>query len=168
MILKLAERLVSDMRSLKWSKQTFLRCDLSKTIFRFPMIERQLTPDVLENVIAQPSILDVDAAGSAYGPSRLSLEDAKWVNSKIAEDLSRGRINHAPHFMTMVRQTLEEPHVLMAREAVERAKQHDRARLGLGIGPAAWMDRKYDDEGFHQEREEGTGRYSSAAGKGSW
>ena len=50
--------------------------------------------------------------------------------------------------MAMVRKTLEEPHVLMAREAVERAKQHDRARLGLGIGPAAWMDKKYDDKGF--------------------
>ena len=36
----------------------------------------------------------------------------------------------------------------MAREAVEVAKQRDRARLGLGVGPVAWMDRKYDDRGF--------------------
>ena len=96
--------------------------------------ERRLPEDTLESVTAQPSILDADAAGGAYGPNRygpnrLSLEDAIWVNAKIAEDLSRGRINHAPHFMAMVRKTLEEPHVAMAREAVERAKQRDRARL---------------------------------------
>ena len=81
------------------------------------------------------------------------------MNAKIAEDLSRGRINHAPHFMAMVRKTLEEPHVLMAQEAVERAKQHDRARLGLGIGPAAWMEEKYDDKGFIKKKRRSRQRF---------
>lgn len=87
-----------------------------------------------------PRVVDANEAGGAsqlalQDPHQLSSSDAAWVNARVAEGLSQGRINHAPYFMAMMPKSAEQTHAQVAPKAFARAMQQDRVRLEKRIRP---------------------------------